>query len=143
MVSFYAGLALSTILHQDPNQIAGGSIFVRIGAGGDDLRHDSVLHSDIILTDGTLCQGTMLGIGSNQMRQKDLEDHWSKGTEKLALVNCTMTGRRGGTDGTDNFDLKTYDVEVRTQNHNTVRMFLKNNIGFRLSGVGTWSSGTL
>ena len=152
MISLLSALALCPI-HQgiqipsqndDPTHIRGAAINVNIGAGGDGLRSDSTLYTDLIFTDGTLFQGKLArGIADNRGTTIPLQDKWPSPGARLSYVNSTLTGNRGGTESTDDFDLRSLTVNVQPLTGGNLRMFHNNSINFRLHGVGTWTTGQL
>ena len=145
MIAILSALTFTQPLIQDasdPMHLRGAAIHVHAGAGGDGLRNDSVLHVDLIYSDGTLHQVRFThGIPDNNDAQVVAADKWRGPNARLAYVDATITGRRGGFEGTDDFDLRSLAVNVTTNDRANLRMFHKENIGKRLSGVGSWSSG--
>ena len=145
MIAILSALTFTQPLIQDtsdPMHLRGAAIHVHAGAGGDGLRNNSVLHVDLIYSDGTLHQVAFThGIPDNSNAQVVALDKWRGPNARLAYVDATITGRRGGFEGTDDFDLRSLAVDAIPDTRANLRMFHKDNIGKRLTGVGSWSSG--
>src|SRR5260370_355890 len=115
-----------------------GDISVIVRAGEDGLRNDSRLDVDLIFDDGRLLQAAFThGIPDNQVAT--LVAGQSFPSEHLAYVNVTLTGRSGGLENPDDFDLRFVRVEV-TAPGGVQTIVFNTRIDQRLHGVGSWSS---
>ncbi len=130
-----------TRAQDDPLHVSGADAFVEIDAGGDGLRNDSVVYADVIFKNGMRSQTTFThGIADNGKGRMKLPTPWIGPSSRIAYVNLTLTGKRGGTEGTDDFDIKTVKVVIRPRSGGELVMYRKNNINVRLHGVGSWTS---
>ena len=134
-------LRMLVFSQQDPLHVSGAETFVEIDAGGDGLRNDSVVYADVIFKNGTRSQTTFThGIADNGRGRMKLPMPWTSPSSRISYVNLTLTGKRGGTEGTDDWDIKNGKVIVRPRTGGELVMCRKMNVNFRLHGVGSWTS---
>ncbi len=130
-----------TRAQDDPMHVSGAETFVEIDAGGDGLRNDSVVYADVVFKNGMRSQTTFThGIADNGRGRMKLPMPWISPSSRISYVNLTLTGKSGGTEGTDNLDIKNVKVLIRPRTGGELVMYRKMNVNFRLHGVGSWTS---
>ncbi|HWA84008.1 MAG TPA: hypothetical protein VG820_11260 [Fimbriimonadaceae bacterium] len=119
-------------------------VFFEIDAGGDGLRSDSIAFADVVFDNGARLQVPFTdGIADNQTGSEQLPRFWPGAESHISSVSVTLTGVRGGLESADDFDIRNVRLVSRPVDGQPTVLWERDDINFRLHGVGTWTTGIL